>query len=137
MASIKQFEDLQVWQGAFAFCQWLQTIVKSTDLKSDFGLKNQIERSAGSTMDNIAEGFERQGNKEFINFLFIAKASSGESRSQLYRLLMKGYISKTELDQKTEELILLNKKITSFISYLKNTEHRGWHFKEDPEPYGE
>lgn len=135
MASIKQFEDLDVWKMAFAFCQWLNTVVQSTDLKSDFALRNQIERSSGSAMDNIAEGFERQGNREFINFLFIAKASSGESRSQLYRLHMKGYISDETLQFKVEELKTLNKKISSFISYLKNSDHRGWHFKEDQEPY--
>ena len=88
MRSIKQFEDLEIWKTAFDFCKWLNEIVKTTDLKSDFALKNQIERSAGLAMDNIAEGFERQGNREFINFLFIAKASSGESRSQLYRLFI-------------------------------------------------
>lgn len=120
---------------AFDFCKWLNQIVKTTDLKTDFKLKNQIESSAGSTMDNIVEGFERQGNREFINFLFIAKASCGESRSQLYRLHMKGYVTDEEFEQKKEYLVTLSKKINSFISYLKNTEHRGWHFKDDQESY--
>src|SRR5690606_13734708 len=135
MATVKQFEDLDIWKMAFAFCQWLNTVVETTNLKSDFALKNQIERSSGSAMDNIAEGFGRQGNREFINFLFIAKASSDESRSQLYRIHMKGYISDDEFEEKKKYLLTLSKKITSFISYLKDSDHRGWHFKEDQEPY--
>lgn len=136
MAKINRFEDLQVWQMSFEFCQWLNRIVETTSLKTDFKLKNQIESSSGSAMDNIAEGFERQGNKEFINFLFIAKGSAGESRSQLYRLHMKGYISEDDLTEKTEFLSILGKKISSFISYLKESDKKGYHFKEDQEPYG-
>jgi len=135
MGKIEKFEDLTIWKEAFDFCKWLNNVVKTSDLNQDFALKNQIESSAGSVMDNVAEGFERQGNKEFIRFLFIAKGSLGEVRSQLYRLKMKEYIDDNTFDQKTDTLIITSKKINRLISYLKESEHKGWHFKEDQEPY--
>ncbi len=135
MGKIEKFEDLTIWKDAFEFCIWLNQLVNSTDLKQDFSLRNQIEASAGSVMDNIAEGFERQGNKEFIRFLFIAKGSLGEVRSQLYRLKVKGYISDSVFTEKTDSLIITGKKINRLISYLKESEHKGWHFKEDHESY--
>ena len=86
MASIKRFEDLQIWLDARVLAQDIIKIVKSTDLSSNFKLRDQIISSSGSVMDNIAEGFERNGNLEFRQFLSIAKGSCGEVRSQLYRI---------------------------------------------------
>lgn len=87
MAKVKHFEDLRIWQEARAICQWFWTVVKSTDLEKDFKLRGQADASSGSVMDNIAEGFERNGNREFIQFLSIAQGSCGEFRSQLHRML--------------------------------------------------
>lgn len=81
MGTIQQFEDLEIWQNARGLCQDIFDIKESTPLKGDYKLYNQINGSSGSVMDNIAEGFERNGNREFIQFLSIAKASCGESRS--------------------------------------------------------
>ncbi|WP_339814333.1 four helix bundle protein, partial [Zunongwangia profunda] len=93
MATIKQFEDLEIWQKAREICRIVYETKKNTNLKNDFKLYNQLNGSSGSIMDNIAEGFERNGNREFIQFLSIAKASCGETRSQLYRAFDRGYLN--------------------------------------------
>ena len=81
MATINKFEDLDIWQEARRLAKEIYLISKETDLKTDFRFKDQIIASSGSVMDNIAEGFERDGNLEFRQFLSIAKGSAGESRS--------------------------------------------------------
>jgi four helix bundle protein len=83
MATIKRFEDLEIWQNARKLSKVIIEISVVADLKNDYRLKDQVKSSAGSVMDNIAEGFERDGNLEFRQFLSIAKGSSGETRSQL------------------------------------------------------
>lgn len=98
MSTIKTFEDLEIWKQARLLCQDVFLITSHDLFFKDFGLKNQINNSSGSVMDNIAEGFERDGTKEFIQFLSIAKASCGECRSQLYRSLDRLYINTCEFE---------------------------------------
>jgi len=128
---IEKFEDLDIWQDARELCIHIRGICESDKFSKDFTLKNQILSSSGSIMDNIAEGFERGGNKEFIQFLFIAKGSCGETRSQLYRAKDYGYISV----EKSEELIkttsILSKKISALINYLQSSSFKGNKFKKD------
>ncbi|MBO9659014.1 MAG: four helix bundle protein [Chitinophagaceae bacterium] len=98
MATIKKFEDIISWKEARELNRLMGKIIDSGKFKNNYRLINQIEGAAGSIMDNIAEGFEREGNKEFIQYLSIAKASCGELRSQLYRALDRRYITQNEFN---------------------------------------
>ena len=83
MATFKRFEDIEGWQAAKELCSKINNIIQTTELKRDYSLRNQIDDSSGSVMDNIAEGFGRGGNIEFINFLTIAHGSACECQSQV------------------------------------------------------
>ncbi|OOV28652.1 four helix bundle protein [Flavobacterium sp. LM5] len=129
MATIKRFEDLEIWQEARKLSKEVIILSKETDLRTDFRLKDQIKASSGSVMDNIAEGFERNGNVEFRQFLSIAKGSAGEARSQLYRIFDNDYIDKEKLDSLIFEYEKLSGKINNFISYLNKKDFKGTKFQ--------
>ncbi len=137
MGTIKRFEDLKVWQEAREICRDIRDFILQKDFSKDFDLKSQIKRSSGSCMDNIAEGFEREGNKEFRNFLSIAKGSIGETRSQLYRAFDYDYITESELADCKLKCENISRKIGSFMSYLKNSNLKGNKFEEPREHYGQ
>ena len=125
MGKITSFEDLEVWQSSRELCKIIFSFTKRLSFKDDYKLKNQINGSSGSVMDNIAEGYERDGNKEFKQFLSIAKGSLGETRSQLYRALDRNYISQEEFDDINDKYINLSKKIGKLMSYLRQSNLRG------------
>lgn len=125
MAKIERFEDLEIWQLAREISRDVWGIIHNTALQKDYKLREQINGAAGSIMDNIAEGFERDGNREFINFLSIAKASCGETRSQLYRCLDRNHIDEETFKRVSDKAILNSRKIKSFMIYLKNSERKG------------
>ena len=124
MATINNFEDLEIWQNARELCKKINQYCLHNPkfLNHD---KNQIDRASASIMDNIAEGFERDGNKEFVNFLTMSKGSAGEVRSQLIRAFDRNYIDEEVFSFLKSETISLSKKLSGFINYLKNSEHKG------------
>ena len=129
MATVKNFEDLEIWKEARRLYVEILKITKETELKNDYRLRDQIKGASGSIMDNIAEEFERNGNVEFRQFLSIAKGSAGETRSQLYRLFDNHYINKDILDSLVHDYQNLSGKINSFITYLNNNDFKGTKFK--------
>lgn len=130
MAVIKRFEDFEIWQLSRELSRRNFDIIKNSEkFSKDFSLRDQMKRSAGSVMDNIAEGFGRGGNAEFIYFLSISNGSITEYKSQLYRAFDFEYISKMEFDEIYEMSDKISKKITSFIQYLKKSEIKGEKFK--------
>lgn len=125
MATITKFEDLEVWKQARALCLKIRTLTNKDSFKRDFGLRQQMLNSSGSIMDNITEGFERDGKKEFLQFLYIAKGSLGELKSQLYRSLDSALINKEEFEDTSLDAEILLKGLGGFIKYLYNSEYKG------------
>lgn len=121
-----RFEDIEVWQKSRELCKRIFTLLNSEPFSKDYALINQINRSSSSIMDNIAEGFEKNNNKEFISFLFIAKGSAGEVRSQLYRAFDRPYITQEELESLKTEVEEISKQLGKFIDYLKKSEIKGY-----------
>jgi len=119
MATIERFEDIQAWQKAREVASKIYKLCKHGELASDFGLRDQIRRSAVSVQSNIAEGFGRDGNKEFIRFLKIAKGSSCEFRSQLYNLLDAEYIDQATFESLYGMSSENERLIGGFINYLE------------------
>jgi four helix bundle protein len=123
--TFQRFEDLEIWQNARSICSKIRGLVNNSTLGKDFSIKDQILRSSGSCMDNIAEGFERDGNKEFINFLIISKGSIGETRSQVYRAFDAGHFNEETFNEILNDCFAISKKISGFISFLKKSALNG------------
>lgn len=116
---IKKFEDLKVWQDSRLFINEIYKITSKQLFLKDYGLKDQIQRAAVSIINNIAEGFERDNNKEFVKFLHYSKGSAGEVRTLLYIAYDLNYISKEEFDNLINHSLEIISQLSKFISYLK------------------
>ena len=115
MSKVEKFEDLAIFQSARDLCKEVYAITKDGEFSRDSRFVQQIHASSGSVMDNIAEGFEREGNKEFVNFLYIAKGSCGEVRSQIIRASDVGFIDKATATRLYNDCMSLSKAIFAFI----------------------
>jgi four helix bundle protein len=122
---IKNFEDLEIWQTARRLAQEIYICSRSPKFSKDFALRDQMQRAAVSVMSNIAEGFERGGNQEFVQFLYIAKGSCGEVRSQLYVALDQDYVDRKLVDTLLIMLKQLSVKIKHLIDHLRQSGMRG------------
>ena len=127
---VKSFEDLEIWQGARELCKDIYAIARKEEFSKDYRFVGQITAAAGSIMDNIAEGFERDGNKEFLQFLSIAKGSCGELRSQIYRAFDVGYIDEEICNSLLSRSKRLSSSIYFFAKSLKSSEIKGNKYKK-------
>ena len=128
MGKVENFEDLVIYQKARVLAVHVYEITREGEFKYDTRFVQQIRAAAGSISDNIAEGFERQGNKEFKNFLFIAKGSCGEVRSQLNRAFDVGFVDEEAYHQMYDECKKLAVSINHFIQALKDSDYKGTKF---------
>jgi len=129
MATYNSFEDLPVWQNARELASLVYTTSAEGKLNKDYGLRNQIQKAVVSVSSNIAEGFERGSKREFIQFLYIAKGSCGELRSQLYIAKDLGYLSNSTSETLIKSASNASKQIYGFIKYLKTSRFAGHKFK--------
>jgi len=118
---IECFEDLFTWQKGIELVKEIYLITEKPSFKADFGLKDQIRRAAVSIPTNIAEGFERRSRKEYLNFLNIAKGSSGEVRSLLYVAFEIGYIDKAERQKLLEKAKFISSSIANHMKAISNS----------------
>lgn len=125
LSAIKRFEDLVAWQEARKLAALVYTLCRKSCLAKDFGMRDQIQRAAVSVGSNIAEGFERSGNKELSYFLWIAKGSAGEVASQLYNLLDADYITQSEFDEAYAVARHCSYLLYQFLESLKASDFKG------------
>ena len=118
---VTRFEDLEVWIGARYLVKEVYQYTFDKSLNQDFALRDQIRRSVISVMANIAEGFERKSNKEFIQFLRYSVASAAETKSHLYIALDLSYIIQDQFDKSRDQIDVVSRQLKSFIKHLIKT----------------
>ncbi len=123
------FEDLEVWKLSRILTNRIYALSNDGRFAKDYDLKSQIRRAVVSVMSNIAEGYERGGNQEFIQFLSIAKASCGEVRSQLYVARDQGYVAGEECDRLIDAFKKLSIMLNNFMESLKGSPYKGAKYK--------
>ncbi len=129
MATFRKFEEIQCWQKARELTASIYNISKREPFSRDFGLKDQIRRASVSIMSNIAEGFDRQGTREFIQFLAIAKGSAAEVKCQLYVAIDQGYIDEKEFRELSMLAAQTGSMAAGLITYLRRSSYKGTKYK--------
>ena len=125
MANIERFEDLKAWKLARLLANRIYDFTVIGEFSRDFGLRDQMRKAAVSIVSNIAEGFERDGDKEFIQFLFVAKGSCGELRAQLYNARDRQYVTDTEFSELFGSALEVSRMISGLIKYLRQSKISG------------
>jgi four helix bundle protein len=129
MATIQRFEDVEAWQKARELTNAVYSCSGKGAFAKDFGLRDQIRRAAVSIMSNIAEGFERGGSGEFVQFLSIAKGSASEVEAQLYVAFNQGYITQEQFDSIKTVALSTKRLIAGFMNYLRQSNLKGQKYK--------
>ena len=128
--TVAYFEDLEIWKSARDVTNKIYSLTNNSAFSKDFGLRDQIRRASVSIMSNIAEGYERGGNQELMQFLSIAKGSCGEVRCQLYVAVDQRYIDKQEGEQLIDYCKKISIMINNFMEYLKRSHFKGPKYKQ-------
>ena len=129
MATIKRYTEIVAWQKGRELVKEIYRLTNSGTFAKDWGLRDQIQRAAVSICSNIAEGFERSGNKEFVNFLWIAKGSTGETSSQLYHAKDCGYVDDATFENLQNQLQLISAMLYNLIKSLRTSSFQGERYK--------
>ncbi len=125
MAKIKKFEEIESWKRSRKLANEVYNFTSTGKFARDFGLKDQIRRASVSILSNIAEGFERGGDQEFLQFLAVAKGSCGELRAQLYVALDQNYCSEEHFNMLSRTAMEVGQLISGLMKYLKQSDLRG------------
>jgi four helix bundle protein len=134
MATVRRFEELECWQSGRKLKQTIYGFTRRRPFASDFALVSQIRRAAQSVTSNIAEGFERGGNRELIQFLSQSKGSAGEIKDQLYTALDECYVSQKEFALAYDLAEQTTRLIGGFMSYLRRSDKVGPKFVSQSRP---
>jgi len=121
MARLERFEDMDAWKKARELTKSVYHITSVGEFARDFGLRDQVRRAAVSVMSNIAEGFERSGDREFLHFLSLAKGSCGEIRAQFYVALDQAYINNAQFQELIEKAIEISRLLAGLMKYLSTS----------------
>ena len=127
---VERFEDLTIFKKARELCKKVYSVTEKSPFCNDLRFVQQMHASAGSIMDNIAEGFERSGNKDFVNFLIIAKGSCGEVRSQIIRASDVNFISNEMAKEMYDDCLSLSSQIMSLVKEIRKSEYKGVRYKD-------
>lgn len=125
MNKIEKFEDIIAWQKARVLTSEIYRCTRTGPFAKDYGLKDQIQRASVSTMASVAEGFERGGDKEFLQFLSTSKGSCGEVKSHLYVALDQEYLTPASFDQLYGQASEVGRLLSGFMAYLRESDLRG------------
>lgn len=129
MSTFSTFEEIEAWQKARELTKRIYQISARGSFSKDFGLRDQVRRASVSIMSNVAEGYERGGTKEFLQFLSIAKGSVGELRSHLYVALDQGYVDEDSFNKLATQAVEISRMLAGLMSYLRRSGFKGTKFK--------